>query len=322
VQLSNPLAIEHIALASPGHVFDVPRIDLLIEFRRRPYGWYDAATLCLLAKLFKRNKAEVRQGAQTLTSEQLLAALSNSRVFRSTVVQIQEEFDTATVTTLKKFHHEFFDRTNPGADAKSAAQRLLEAFGEEIRVLDGLLAKSEKFPFVEQLQSIRDRLDDLSRKDYTYPLRNLRDFSDYLLDAKEDAIDPIKAFVNGAQGTLYVDLCRFLTTHSANLEAAEPSQVKALREIATTTHPYRGTQLQQAKVSLEAVRNQIESALEQTRVWAAAEVQQRVDTLQSMPEFAKLDDAIGARILAPSHSIVQAIRSQLLLPVIRDSVRQ
>jgi energy-coupling factor transporter ATP-binding protein EcfA2 len=296
--------------------------DLLIEFRRRPYGWYDAATLCLLARLFKRNKIEVRQGAETLTSEQLLAALSNSRVFASTAVQIQEEFDSTTVTALKKFHHEFFDRSNPGADAKSAALRLLEAIGEEVHVLDGLLAKSEKFPCVEQLRSTRERLDDLSRKDYTYPLRNLRDFRDDLLDAKEDTLDPIKAFVNGAQGALYVDLCRFLTTHSANLDAAEASQVKELREIATAPNPYRGTQLQQAKISLEAVRNQIESALERTRVWATAEVKQRVDTLQSMPEFAKLDAAARARILAPSDSIVQAIRSQPLLPVIRDSVRQ
>ena len=102
---------------------------------------------------------------------------------------------------------------------------------------------------MDQLRSTRERLDDLSRKDYTYPLRNLRDLCDDLLDAKEDALDPIKAFVNGAQGTLYVDICRFLTTHSANLDAPEPSQVKELREIPTTPNPSRGTQLQQAKVS-------------------------------------------------------------------------
>jgi hypothetical protein len=296
--------------------------DLLIEFRRRPYGWYEAAILCLVARLFKRNKIEVHKGAETVTSEQLLAALNNSRVFGSTAVQIQEEFDPATVTALKNFHNEFFDRANPGTDAKSAAQRLLEAFDGEVHVLDGLLEKSEKFPFVEQLRSIRDRLDDYSRKDYTYPLRNLRDFSNDLLDAKEDALDPIKAFVNGAQGALYLNICQFVAANSANLDAAQPSQVKELREIATTPYPYRGAQLQQAKISLEAVRNQIESALEQTRLWAAAEIKQRVDTIQSIPEFANLDSAIRARILAPSQSIAEVIRSQPLLPVIRDAVRQ
>ena len=125
--------------------------DLLSEFCRRPYGWYDAATLCLLARLFKRNKVEVRQGAETLTAEQLLPALTNSRAYGSTAVQIQEEFDQSTVTELRKFHHEFFDRANPATDAKSAAQGLLEAFAEEVRVLDGVLAKSERFSFVEQL---------------------------------------------------------------------------------------------------------------------------------------------------------------------------
>jgi hypothetical protein len=295
--------------------------DLLLEFRRRPYGWYDIATLSLLARLFRRNKIEVRQGAEILTAEELLGALTNNRAYGSTAVQIQEEFDASTVAALKKFHSAFVDSPNPGTDAKSSAQHLLTALAAEVGVLDVLLAKADRFPCVEHLRPIRNRIDELAGKDYTHLLRHLREFSDPLLDAKEDLLDPIKGFVNGAQGALYADMCHFLSSQAVNLDAADAELVQELRALCTSPHPYRGSQLQQAKNAFEKVRSQVDAALEQTRVRAVAEVRQRLDPLVAMREFKALAPEVAARILAPAERLIESIRKEQLLPVVRDAVR-
>ena len=95
-----------------------------------------------------------------------------------------------------------------------------------------------------------------------------------------------------------------------------------LRDVIAAQNPNRGAQLQQAKAAFEAMRSQVSAALEQTRVRATAEIKQRVEVLQAVPEFQKLDDATRKRILGQSEDVLQRVLSQPLLPVIRDTVRQ
>lgn len=294
---------------------------ILQHFRHGNYGWPDAATLCLLARLFRRHKVEFKRGPEVLDHAEVAAALNNSANYGSVYAQIQEEFDVATVTALKNFHHEFFHKPNQGTDAKSVAKALLAAMAEEANALDRILAKQGDFPFVACLEAPRDRLRKISEHDYAYPLRNLREFEDDLLDAKEDMIDPIKAFVSGANGSAFRDVRDFLRDQSSNLAHGDPL-VADLQAAVQSNAPYRGQVMATAVAALHQLTEKITERLASARAEAIAMIAEREATLQQHPKFATLDADRQAAILKVSAGYKQQIERESLLPVIADSLRR
>src|SRR6185437_11464138 len=99
------------------------------------------AVLTLVARLFRMGKVELR-APQLLGRDEARAMLGNSRQSASIRVCLQEQFDPSSINALKKFHHEFFDRANPGTDARSVGEETARAFAAESRELALLLEQS------------------------------------------------------------------------------------------------------------------------------------------------------------------------------------
>lgn len=295
--------------------------DSLRHFRHGAYGWPDAATLCLLARLFRRHKVEIKRGPEVLDQEEVRTALANSAHYASVFVQIQEEFDAATVTALKNFHHDFFSVSNAGNDAKSASKFLLKALSEEANELDTLIARKNEYPFVDALEPIRDRLREIVAHDYNYPLKNLRDFDDKLLDAREDFIDPIKNFVNGTNGKNFRAIQDFLRDQASNLSPSDEA-VADLRAAAESEAPYRGGVMARAVTALEQVKRDVTAKLETARTKAISAVEAREAMLKSDPKFADLDEAAAKVVLGMSQYVKEQIQREALAPVIGDLVRR
>ena len=221
---------------------------------------------------------------------------------------------------MKDFHHEFFHKSNPENDAKSASKALLKALSEEAAELDTLIATKSDFPFVALLEPIRDRIRKISEHDYNYPLKNLRDFEDDLLDAKEDSIDPIKAFVSGANGRSFKDISDFLRDQSSNLKHGDP-HVQNLREVVNSDAPFRGNLLSTGVASLNALKEALDNDLKSARENAVREIETRENTLRAHPCFAKLDADQLAGVLRPSETLKKEILSEALLPVVAERLR-
>jgi hypothetical protein len=294
--------------------------DVLKHFRHGNYGWPDAATLCLMARLFRRHKIELKRGAEVLDQDEVAAALCNSAHYGGVYVQIQEAFDVATIAALKNFHHDFFHKSNPENDAKSAANALLKALSEEAAALDTLIARKSDFPFVTSLEPIRDRIRKISEHDYNYPLKNLRDFEDALLDAKEDWIDPIKSFISGSNGQSFCAICEFLRDQASNLSHGDP-HVKSLRAVASSETPFRGNLLSTGVSALNALKDSLAHDLQAARASAVADIETRENTLRAHPDFAKLAASQAEQVLQPSERMKLQIQSETLLPVIAERLR-
>lgn len=293
--------------------------DLLIHFRGGQYGWYDMATLCLLARLFRRHKIEFRRGADILDGEEIHEALTNTRVHGSVSVQMQEEFDASSISALKTFHHDFFHQSNPGADAKSAATHLIEAFRQEAAALDTMMARESEFPFVTALKPVRDRIAGLAEKDYTYVLKNLKDFEDDLLDAREDWIDPAKSFINGTQGSLYGEVREFIRDQASNLPPGD-EQVTLLHETANHEAPFRGDLMRKAKAAFDALKSEVGKRLEDAGKDALKEIEERRETLRQHPSFTELAEETANEILKATEAACEQVKNAKLIPVIRDTV--
>lgn len=293
---------------------------ILQNFRQGTYGWSEAATLCLVARLFRRHKIELKRGAEVLDQEEVATALCNSASRGSVFVQIQEEFDATTIAAVKNFHHDFFNTTSPGNDAKSVAKALLKSLATEAAELDTLIAQKSDYPFIETLEPLRDRLREISGHDYNYPLKNLRDFEGDLLDAKEDLLDPIKNFVNGTNGKSYQSIIDFLRDQASNFSVSDPL-VADLRAVSDSPTPFRGGLMTKAITAQNQLKKNIAGQLDQARADAISKVEDRESNLKAHPEFAGLDEEKAEGILAVSEAVKRKLSGEMLLPVIGDTLR-
>jgi len=292
--------------------------DTLAAFEKKPYGWPQTATLCLLARLFMRGKVELRQGGNVLTATEALPALSNNRSFGNTVITLQEQFDAAAVTKLRKLHQDFFHKPNPSVDAKDAAITFQEQLRTEAGELEHLASHRTKYPFMAALVPVAADLKALADREWAHCLKNLGEFSDKLLDAKESVIDPLKSFFNGPKRSIYDDVSAFLHDEEANFADVNGTEVAELRDLLVSAAPHKGGALQQAKSKLEVLRTKVTQVVITARSEADARVEHSKLSVQTSPDFAGLTPEEQAEVIAPFEGSAGQIANERLAPVIRQ----
>ena len=127
-----------------------------------------------------------------------------------------------------------------------------------------------------------------------------------LLDAKENLIDPIQAFLNGPQRVIYDDAAALLTTHSSNLGYLPTGSDATVRNALVDPNAFRGNRMAQLKQAADNLRAQIDAMVaENTAAVVAAitakrtELQDGTDFQEATPEarqaaFAAIDARIAA----------------------------
>ncbi|MCI0392588.1 MAG: BREX system P-loop protein BrxC [Acidobacteria bacterium] len=288
--------------------------EIIRHFGRRPYGWYQMAVLTLIGRLFRMSKVELRT-TELLDAPKAFELLKNSRQHANVRVRLQEQFDATKINDLKKFHHDFFDRPNNGADARSVGQLTSEALAAEARDLNVLLDQAARYTFLEPLRPIAERLNKLAEKDYTYLLNNLTDFED-------DLLSPIKAFMHGPQRKAYDDAIAFLREEEANFVELPPEEAQPLRELAASAHPYRGGAVPAAKTAVAKLRDLLDDLLKAERDKALAALAEHETRLRATEDFALLDDPARQQVLAPTQAAYKSIQSARFVTGIRDQINR
>lgn len=295
--------------------------EIIRIFGKRPYGWYPLAVLTQVGRLFRMGKVELRT-SELLDARGAFDHLKNSRQHGSVRVRLQEQFDATKVNALKTFHHDFFDRPNSGADARSVGQATIEALAAEARDLTVLLDQVGRYAFLEPLRPIVAKVSGLAEKDYTYLLNHLAEFQDDLLGAKDDFLAPIKAFMHGPQRVAYDDAITFLREEEANFAEVPAAEVQPLRDLAASAHPYRGNGVPAAKAAVTKVRSPLAALLKAEREQAIATLDAQQTRLQAIEDFAKLDDACRSQVMALTVAARDAIQSARFVTGIRDRLQR
>ena len=295
--------------------------EIIRYFGRRPYGWYPMAVLTLVSRLFRMGKVELRT-TELLDARSALEALKNSRQHASVRVRLQEQFDATKVNALKKFRHDFFDRANSGAEARSVGQLTSEALAAESRDLTILVDQAARYGFLKPLEPIAECLSRVAEKDYTYLLKNLGDFQDDLLTAKDDLISPIKAFMHGPQRAVYDEAIAFLREEEANFAELPSAEVQPLRDLAASAHPYRGNTLPAANTAVTRLRGLLADLLKTEREQAVCNLEAHAARLQSIEDFVVLDEPARQQVLAATVAARNEIQSARFVTGIRDRLRR
>lgn len=292
--------------------------DLLALFEKKPYGWPQVAARCLTGRLLMRGKIELRSGGNLLTADEALEALTNSRNFANTILTLQEQFDAAAVAKLKRFHQEFFNEPNPAADAKDAAQAFQKRLLSEITELEVLVSHADAYPFLVVLTPVVAELKTLANREWSHCLKNVAEFSEHLLDAKEAAIDPLKQFYNGPKRSIYDDIKGFLRDEAANFADVAGNDGTELREVIAASAPYKSNVLQQAKVKLEALRGKVSQVVATARAEGCARIDQARLQVKGMAEFGDLTAQEQKDVIQPFDSAEADLQHERLAPVIRQ----
>lgn len=183
-----------------------------------------------------------------------------------------------------------------------------------------LLDQSGAYPFLRQLQAPAERIKTVGEKAYTYLLGHLAEFADELLDAKDDLLAPVKAFMHGPQRRTYDEVLAFYREETANFGEIEAAELEPLRLLAESATPFRGVVVPNAKAAMMRLRGLIDERLATERAKALAVLDRRKAQLRDSEEFKALDRERQARVLAKSTEARTTITQARFMAAIRDRI--
>ena len=295
---------------------------LLEKFERKPYGWYYAAVLCTLAHLCVRGKVEVRADGNILEEEELERALRNSHGHGNVVLEPQIEFTASQVRALKEFYEDFFDAPPRANEAKALGKETGVALQELIHQLAPLASQLSRYPFLNTLTPVLEKLKEISGKPYTWYLTELARQEDVLLDLKEQVIDPVRKFMRGPQKDIFDTAQKFLQEQEPNFAYIDGNESAQLIEALADPECFKGNRMQQVNSLVGTLQEKVKSKIESEITKANDAVDVLKDRLCGMAEFAALSPEQQEQITRPFREFLQLVERQKLIAVIRDSLRR
>jgi energy-coupling factor transporter ATP-binding protein EcfA2 len=295
---------------------------LLEKMERKPYGWYYAAVLCILAKLCARGKVEVRTDGNILEDDDLERALRNTHGQGNVVLEPQVDFTASQVRSLKEFYADFFDSPPRANEAKALGKETGVAMQELLHQLTPLVAQTTQYPFLIALNPVIDTLKEIIGKPYTWYLTELLRQEDALLDLKEKVIDPIRKFMGGPLKVIFNEAQKFVQVQEPNfsyLAGDESTQI-----VAALTDPecFKGNRMQQVKSLLDVLREKVAMQIEAEIATAKDTMTGLQGRLCSGPEFTGLSEEQREQIAKSFADCSGHVEKQTLIAVIRDTLRR
>ena len=295
---------------------------LLERFEKKPYGWYFAAILCVLAKLCAREKIEVRSDSNILEEKDLEKALRNIGGHNNVILDPQITHPASKIRQLKEFYEDFFDTPPKSNEARPLGREAIESLKASLQKLEPLAAQVNHYPFLTVLEEPIKQLQELSKKEYSFFLTDLSSIEDDLLDIKEDIIDPVQRFMSGAPRDIYDESKRFLEEQNANFSDLSGDENQQVRDILGDAKCFTGNKMQHLKGLIDTLKEQFEDIVAEEKVIALQTLQSLLENLTTMSDFSLLDTTKQNMLRKPFEILEQDLKQQALTAVIRDRIRR
>lgn len=290
---------------------------LIDNFYARPYGWYQTAVLCIIAKLYKRNKISLKQDGNNLDDRAVLDALQKNNQYANTIIELEEEIQNTQIQKLKNFYQEYFNEPNLGNEPKEISRLFKQRMEKEVKNLSEMYILRSRFKFLESLGEPLNRLRLVAEKEHPYFFNALDQYQDNLLDDKENALEAVKKFMNGAQRSIFENVLLYLESNNANFDFIGNDSLEKLSTVAESQAPYKGTLMQEAKASLELIHKEVAAQQKLEREISTEAIQQSINKLKSFADFGKLDSKQQDEIIAPFDRVMKKIEQERFIGNIR-----
>lgn len=290
-------------------------------FQSKPYGWYHAAIICILARLLASGKAEARQNGETLERSALEKAITNTSLYSSLVIVPQIQFSASQMRGLKSLYGDLFDDTPPNDQRELVAstRRALAAMSGE---MEKVIAQKTQFPFLSRLEDAGKTIRECAGKTPEWYMTSFMAMRDELLAIKDELLEPARAFLHGAQKDIYCRAAEFLKTRKPDLAYLDGPEAADLAAILTSPDCFRGNAMIRARQLLESLDKKLAEKMAQALDKARAAVARRRQQFEQMPEFSVIDEARRNELLARFDQLENEFASQTLVAALENTSRR
>jgi hypothetical protein len=203
-------------------------------------------------------------------------------------------------------------------EAKSLATEFSKAVDQRYIELQRYMERVDRFPFLEQLKPAVELLRKLQNKTYDWYYSNLDDFEVELPDTIDHVVDPIIAFMNGSQKTIYDEARRFLIDQQYNLPYVGGEEIERLKSILDDKNCFRGNHMITAKELVGILSDKVERKLADLK----QEKEQKLETyrrkLENIKGYAQLSQDQVASIERELSFTKDQIESTTQISMIND----
>ena len=285
-----------------------PKIkDLIDKFRSKPYGWYETAIICVIAKLYKMDKISFFNNGSPVTDRDLYPTLTNLTQQQNTIVDIEETITNSQITKLKNQYKEFFnDESCVAISAKDVHSAFVERLKKEINTLSAILEKNE-YVFVRPLNEVVNSLRALSLILYPGLYQNSQKLEG-VLDDKIDVADEIANFISSNQFSIFKRIDTMLNGNQANLTFVDKDNIDLLNDIFESKQPWK--EMTRANDLLNVINDEIKKLQSDTKEEVLENIRKKMDMLKNIPEFEKIGDILHQRIADGFKSLEQKAQNE------------
>lgn len=263
-------------------------------FQAKPYGWDLASIEVIVASLIGNSKITLTVDGNVLKRSEVANALRNTQKHGHEVIAPQKTFDERKVANFRKFVTDFFDEGNAPKDPLELARHGADKLKGKLDELKEMVSGS-RYPFVEQLNGPIGLLEQTVGKSDDWYLNDFNLAVD-LLEAKDNVIDPIQAFLNGAQRSIYDDASALLSTHSSNLGYLPSRSDETVRTALADPNAFRGNKMAQLKQAADDLRGLIDAIVATNRANVAAAIEGRKSELLGSDFYARATPEAQQRV--------------------------
>lgn len=267
--------------------------DLVDIFRGSPYGWYETAILCIIAKLYKMDKISFRYNGAPVADRDIYTALTNSNQQQNTIVDIEETITTSQISKLKGLYKEFFnDESCVAISAKDVHNAFIERMKREVDDLSAIAGRN-RFEFVKPLDNVVSSLRSIASMAYPGLYQNISKLED-ALDDKLDIADEIASFIKGAQFTIFAKIETLKKDNQANLSYVSRENIEILNRIYESRKPWK--EMTKANEALTVIAEEIKQLQNEVREEVLAKITGKLESLKSIPTFAEISESLRSQI--------------------------
>jgi len=287
-------------------------------FSGKPYGWPINGSLTILARLYKRGKIEAKQDSRLLEDDEFLSTLLNSRLYSNTLIEPQEEFEARLVKKLKQVYQDMFDSGCPANDARDVANEFKSRMKEELGRLSAFISNSSQYPFLNSLKPLEELIAQIVTWDYSRIIKEVPDFEDQLLNAKEDIWDPIRKFWNGEQKEIFDKVRSYVQGNLSNFEFVGGEELELLKSCYTADKPYAGNLIRDAKRAMESLIQLVLEKLEQERKKVVQTTEDSLHAVKHNLDYQKLDKEEQVLVTRPFEELISKIQENRFIANLRQ----
>ncbi|HPL71721.1 MAG TPA: BREX system P-loop protein BrxC [Rectinema sp.] len=292
--------------------------DVIDKFSKKPYGWGLYAILCQLARLYAKARIEVFGDATSLENSALEKALKNTQKHCSLVIQTLQEYTPSQLRRLKELSQTLFNKPAAETEAKALAKEISTRMQELVLKLEALVVQKDMYPFLSSLEPVIVLLKKAVGKHHSWYYTEFLSQEDKYTGAKIELIDPIQAFWNSGQKSIYDEISRFIREQEPNFSYLDSVKLKELLDGFADLEIYNGNRIQQLKIKYDILKDKLDRLIDDEKSEASLIIEQSHSEINHDPDFIAAESGVRDEVIGVFERAKTRIVETSIIAVIKD----